>query len=315
MMADVSEFIIRSGSGEKVHAMSIKPQRPRAILQVVHGMMEHTGRYREFAGWMADQGIAVYMNDHRGHGKNLEYVPGQKIRGEHIHGYFGRAKGWERSVDTLHDLTRLAKENHPGLPLFILGHSMGSVMVQSYFRKYPQEAQGVILSGPTLQPLPLVYAGIFLTDIIRVIYGCRYRSFLLKQLSYGGYSRYFKPKRTEFDWLSSDPAVVDAYVNDPLCGFPCTTAFYSDFFGAIRENASLKKVSCNVPLLIFAGAQDPTGHFGKDPVEMAKRYSEAGLTDVEVKVWPEGRHEMLNELNKLEVWEFLLNWMQNRPVF
>ena len=311
-MSRFSELELISKDGTKIAAWSIIPENPKAALQLVHGMMEHSGRYREFASWMAERSVAVYMNDHRGHGKNLKYIPGQKVRGKEIYGHFANRNGWVKSVETLHDLTELIKRNHPGLPVFILGHSMGSVMVQSYLRKYARGLQGAILSGPMRQPRSALNAGIMLAEALRVLFGCRYRSGLLKNLSYGNYSKYFKPQRTDFDWLCSDPKVVDEYVNDPLCGFPCTAAFYSDFFRGIRENLPGNKFMEKLSLCIFAGKNDPTGHFGKDPELLAEYYKNSGCKNVVVKVWPDRRHEMLNEINKGEVWEFVQNWIAGR---
>jgi alpha-beta hydrolase superfamily lysophospholipase len=309
-MTRISEFTIGQNEKDRYYAVSVVPDHSIAVLQTVHGMMEHSGRYLEFAYWMAEKGVAVYMNDHRGHGKNLRYIPGSRPTGEDIHGHFGRRNGWEKSVQTLHDLTSKIKMDHPGLPVFILGHSMGSVLVQSYLRSYGDQVNGAVLSGPTRQEKPMLNAGIVLVDLMRILYGCQHRSNLLKNLSYGGYSKYFKPRRTDFDWLCSDTAVVDAYVRDPLCGFRCTTAFYSDFFRGIRENIRPLLNSENLPILILAGGKDPTGHFGKDPETLVSLYRLAGSQDVQMKIWPEGRHEMLNEVNKKDVWEYLLEWLK-----
>ena len=308
-MGQLHEISIPSPDGTAMRAWSVLPAKPVALLQIVHGMMEHSGRYLEFAGWLADHGIAVYLNDHRGHGKNLEYLPGQVRKGDHIHGHFADRDGWPKSVETLHDLMLLAKHDHPGLPFFILGHSMGSLMVQSFLRKHSHEIDGAILSGPLRQPGLLLRSGIALGNILRRFYGSHHRSKLLVRLGYGSYPRYFRPKRTDFDWLSTDRNVVDEYVADPLCGFPLTTAFYADLFRGLKENSASAPVRKDLPLLIFAGGKDPAGHFGKDPVEVARLYRKAGLESVDLHIWPDGRHEMLNETNKEDLWEFVLNWI------
>ncbi len=297
--------------GIDVHAWSFIPDKPVASLQLVHGMMEHSGRYLEFARWLAGKGVSVYMNDHPGHGKNLRYTPGEPVMGEMIHGHFADRDGWGKLLDITVNLTKRIKEEYPGLPVFILGHSMGSVLVQSYLRNLADRLDGAILSGPLLQPRPLLQAGILLVAFLKLVHGPRFRSDLLKNLGYGSYSKFFKPVRTEFDWLCSDEVVVDKYVDDPLCGFPCTNAFYADFFRGLRENLSGFVTQKNVPLLIFAGKQDPTGHFGRDPVKMSEFYKRCGFNDVVLRIWPNGRHEMLNEINKTEVWQFVLDWIQN----
>ena len=277
-----SRFTFTDSNSDLINAYSWQPEKPVAALQIVHGMMEHSARYEAFASYLAGKGIAVYMNDHRGHGKNLQYIPGQEVQGKEIYGHFTDHDGWAKSVETLHFLTGIIKKNHPGIPLFILGHSMGSVLARSYLNKYSREIDGAILSGTILQPPLMLHAGILLVDILRLLHGPRYRSKLLISLGYGSYSKYFKPKRTDFDWLTSDTAIVDEYVADPLCGFPCTTAFYSDFFSGIRDSdrrKNLANVRTNLPLLIFSGKYDPTGHFGKDPEKIAGTYRKMGLKD------------------------------------
>jgi alpha-beta hydrolase superfamily lysophospholipase len=311
-MSDFREFTIKVQDAE-IACWSVTPSQPGCILQVVHGMMEHSGRYVEFARWMSGKGIGVYINDHPGHGKNLNYIPGERHVGDDIHGHFGDRNGWKKCLDILHSMTLRIHEENPGIPVFILGHSMGSVLVQSYLRRFSRDVSGAILSGPFQQPGLLLNSGIALVDILSLLRGRRHRSRLLKDLGYGSYSKYFKPKRTEFDWLCSDPGVVDEYVNDPYCGFPCTIAFYSDFFRGIRENVSPAGIDPKLPMLIFAGKNDPTGHFGKDPEKIADYYRLNGVKSVDMQIWPDGRHEMLNETNKAEVWEYIRIWIQNHP--
>lgn len=295
----------------KIYKESIVPVSPKAVMQIIHGMMEHSGRYLEFANWLADLGIAVYLSDHYGHGKNLEYIPGQVTKGNQVHGHFADKDGWKNSLEALHEFNLDIRENHPGLPVFMLGHSMGSVMLQSYMQKFNEDVAGFILSGTMSQPKILINAGILLADSLKAIYGPHYRSRLLISLGYGSYSRYFKPKRTDFDWLCSDPAVVDAYVADPFCGFPSTAALYCDFFRGIRENIHPvpSESSAKGSLLIIGGENDPAGRFGKDPKRFAELYRKAGYEKVDLKLWPDGRHEMLNEVNKKEVWEYIYSWI------
>jgi alpha-beta hydrolase superfamily lysophospholipase len=307
-MGRFHEFNIPSVDGADINAWSITPDKPVAVMLLVHGMMEHSGRYREFAKWLAGKGIAVYMNDHRGHGRNLVSSPGDQAARPALFGHFADRDGWLKSVETLHDLLLLAKQNHPDLPVFILGHSMGSLLVQSFLRRYSHEVDGAILSGPLRQPGLLLLSGIGLVKVLWKLYGPHHRSKLMIQLGYGSYSKYFKPKRTGFDWLCSDPKVVDDYVADPLCGFPLTTAFYADLFRGLRENSAPAPIRKDLPLLIFAGGKDPAGHFGRDPVAVAGLCRNAGLSKVDLHIWPDGRHEMLNETNKVEVWEYLLSW-------
>lgn len=310
LMSEFIEFTLKVRDSE-IACWSVLPSRPVCIVQVVHGMMEHSGRYMEFARWISGKGIGVYINDLPGHGKNLNYIPGETPVGDDIHGHFGDRDGWNRCMTVLNSMRGRINEENPGIPVFILGHSMGSVLVQSYMRRFSHEVNGAILSGPLRQPKLLLNSGIGLVGIISLMRGRRYRSRLLKDLGYGSYSKFFLPKRTEFDWLCSDPQIVDEYVNDPYCGFPCTTAFYSDFFHGIWENMSTAVIDPGLPMLIFAGKNDPTGHFGKDPEKIADYYRRLGVKSVDIKIWPDGRHEMLNEVNKTEVWEYLQNWIHN----
>lgn len=281
-------------------------EQPVAVLQIAHGMQEHAQRYDHFAGWMNDNRVAVYANDHIGHGSSAENL-------EEI-SHFPRKDDWQRSVDILHKLTAKIHEDYPGAPVFLLGHSMGSVLTQSYMIRYGQDADGYILSGAIRQPLIMANVGLLLVKLLTLFFGPEDRSKLIIFLGYGQYNRKFRPNRTGADWLCSENKVVDDYINSPLCGIPLTNRFYQNFFyglNFIARHSNLKKIPGETPVFIIAGQQDPAGFFGKAPLKIKQLLLKYAQAKVSLKLYPESRHEILNEKNREEVYMDVLEWMSD----
>jgi len=278
----------------------------KAVVQIAHGMAEHSKRYNRFAGVLTKKGFAVYANDHRGHGKtagSLENV-----------GYFADENGWRLVVEDMHTLTQIIKKNHPGLPVFLFGHSMGSFLSRNYIFLFGKEIKGVILSGTGGNPGLLGKIGHFIAKRESRNKGKKFRSPLLKKLSFGKFNNAFKPNRTEFDWLSRDDAEVDKYVDDPYCGGDFTAGFYEDLLSginAINNTKNIKKIPKNLPVYLFSGAMDPVGNKGKGVKQVFKSYQKAGIRDVTMKLYENGRHEMLNETNREEVFKDVLTWLND----
>jgi alpha-beta hydrolase superfamily lysophospholipase len=301
----MQSFSIESEDKVQVQAYLWPAEKPVAVLQITHGMMEHARRYDHFARWMNDHHIAVYANDHIGHGLNA------KTAAELCH--FPRKDDWQRSVDIMHLLTKRIHSDHPGLPLFILGHSMGSVLVQTYMINYGRQATAYILSGLINQPKLMAQLGLILSWMLSGMFGHDHRSDLLISLGYGQYKKKFKPVSTDFDWLSSDPLCVDEYVSSPLCGIPLTNRFYQNLFHGfeyVSRRNNLKKITAGTPVYVFAGSMDPAGNSGKIPVKICGLLKNIAKAKVDLKLYPGGRHEMLNEVNREEVYKDLLNWMK-----
>ncbi len=196
--------------------------KPVAALQIVHGMAEHAWHYNDFASFLVENNIAVYANDHRGHGLTAGTFEET--------GYFADKNGWEIATDNVHQLTEIIKTENQGIPLFMIGHSMGSLLARNYISKYPNEINGLILSGTSYNPTFLLASGKAIASIQKQFSGRKHRSRLLDILSFGKFNQSFKPNRTKFDWLNRDPEQVDKYVNNDYCGFICTSQFYLDIF-------------------------------------------------------------------------------------
>jgi alpha-beta hydrolase superfamily lysophospholipase len=259
--------------------------QPRAIVQLAHGMGEHILRYRRVAEALVDVGYVVYGNDHRGHGRTA----GSPDR----LGNFGTA-GWQGLVDDLGRLSDVARKEHPGLPLVIVGHSMGSFALQSYLLDHSADLDGAVLSG---------------TTAVDVIAGALDPSQPADLTAFNGA---FEPARTPFDWLSRDPDEVDLYIADPLCGFGVDGSATGDLVGAsapLGEPARLAAIRSDLPIYLFSGSDDPLAGGGALVQLVADRYREAGVQDVTVQLYPGARHETLNETNRDEVTADLVAWL------
>ena len=282
------------------HRYSESP--PKAVVMIAHGMAEHSGRYARLAEALVAQGFEVYAHDQRGHGKTAEHG---------LFGHYADSKGWELVVNDLANLNHHMRQTHPQVPIFLLGHSMGSYIGIAYLMQHSCSLQGAILSGSNYQPLPVYQAASLITRFERWRLGPTGRSRLIDFLSFGSFNKAFKPNRTGFDWLSRDPGEVDKYVTDPLCGFVCTTQLWCDLMGGLQQITpveNLAQIDADLPLLVIGGDHDPVSQ-GKRLGDLAGALRTAGLHNVELKIYPEARHELLNESNRDEVTTYLRDWL------
>jgi alpha-beta hydrolase superfamily lysophospholipase len=266
-------------------------------------MAEHAARYARFAEALVAAGYAVYANDHRGHGKTA--ADGEL-------GWFGSSGGFRRVVQDLQQLVVYEKAQHPGLPLFLFGHSMGSFFTQAFMIESGSSLKGAILSGSAGKPSLIASAGRLVARIERSRLGAKGQSTLLGKLSFDAFNKAFAPNRTGFDWLSRDQAEVDKYVADPLCGFAVTTQLWIDVLDGtadISRPDRQAQVPKELPVLIFAGSEDPVGEKTRSLEQLIGAYQRAGLRDVTHKFYPGGRHEMLNETNRDEVTRDVVAWL------
>ena len=276
----------------------------KAIVHVSHGMAEHAARYARFAEALTDTGYAVYANDHRGHGKTAK-DPDEL-------GYFGGPGGFRRVVQDLEQLIVHEKAQHPGAPLFLFGHSMGSFFAQELMIQASSTIAGAILSGSSGKPNLLASAGRVVARVERSRLGARGRSKILNSLSFDAFNKQFAPNRTDFDWLSRDRAEVDKYVADPLCGFGVTTQLWIEVLDGTAEIARPErqaKIRKDLPVLIFAGSEDPVSERTKSLSQLLAAYQRAGLRDVKHEFYAGGRHETLNEENRDEVTRDVIAWL------
>ncbi|MDP3816748.1 alpha/beta hydrolase [Pseudomonas sp.] len=276
---------------------------PKAVLMVSHGMAEHSGRYARFAEALVAAGFELYAHDQRGHGKTAE-------RG--LLGLYAKHDGWSLVVNDLARLNHHIRQQHPHAPIFLLGHSMGSYIGQAYLMQHSCSLQGAILSGSNYQPMALYRAGLLLARFERWRQGPNGRSALLDFASFGSFNKAFKPNRTAFDWLSRDPAEVDKYVGDPLCGFRCVNQLWVDLFEGFLQITpldNLAQIDSSLPLLVIGGSRDPVSD-GKRQLDLANALRAAGNQQVQLKLYPDARHELLNESNRDEVTAYIIDWLQ-----
>ena len=277
-------------------------QPAKAVVLLAHGMAEHSLRYAKLAEHLLAHGVALYGLDQRGHGQSANNA---------ALGHYADHNGWEKVVEDIASLRQLIKQRHPTLPVILLGHSMGSYIAQAYLMKYSHHVQGAILCGSNYQSRWLYRAARILAGLERWRLGPTGRSQLINRLSFGSFNQAFKPNRTEFDWLSRDAEQVDLYVTDPLCGFVCTTQMWCDFLDGLVQISSVKaleSIRADLPVLIIGGEQDPVSA-GVRLKHLAHALSQAGLSNVSLKIYPKARHELFNESNRAEVFNDLTHWL------
>ncbi len=304
MSVTVQEWFRPASSGwGQIFSRSWVEEEPRAVLVIAHGMAEHSGRYDPFARFMAEHGFAVYMNDHAGHGRSAQ-----------IKGHFADKDGWECVVRDLHALACQAGERHPGLPVFLMGHSMGSFLSRSYIARYGQELKGCVLCG-TMGKNPAVPAGKAMASLQARIMGPRSTGKKLNQLATTGYNKRIANPVNASAWLSTDDQVCRDFEADPLSNFPFTAAGYRDLFTGLSEISSpswARRVPQELPVFLVAGDQDPVGQYGEGPRQVAEMLRAAGVRDVRLKLYPGMRHEILNENGKEEPCQDILDWLAQR---
>ena len=306
MTAQNESFTYPSADGvHTIHARRWVPQgQPRAVVQIVHGVAEHIGRYDHVARFLQEHGFAVCGEDHLGHGQTAE---------DGKYGYFAPKGGWELLVKDIRRLRELEGERYPGVPYVMLGHSMGSFLTRTYLILYPGTLDGVVLSGTGQEKGPLVAGGKALASLLCTLRGPDYVSELVYGLSLGGYGRPFRKETDTTSWLSRDRSMVEANLRDPLCTFHPTVSMFRDMLGGIQfigNPANLTRMDLDIPVYFFSGDRDPVGSMGKGVRKVEKLFREAGCRDVTVQLYPGGRHEMLNETNRQEVMENLLAWLE-----
>lgn len=305
-----TNFPFFNSSGISIFTRKWKPEASpvRGIFLIIHGISEHSGRYEYFAEALTDAGYIVYAHDQRGHGRTSENQETQGYAGE---------DGWNLLVLDVYELIEVIKKENPDLPLFILGHSMGSFILRHYMHQYSdiQGVRGFILSGTGGSSTIMLALARFLCTIIIKKNGKMVKSKFIQGLTFKNYNARCVENRTEFDWLSRDNKVVDKYIEDDFCGEICTVSFYNDFFGGIMEvqkQANITRIPKTTPIHIFSGQMDPVGQYGKMVTSLVQSYKAVGIQDITLKLYESGRHEMLNEVNQNEVIQDIIRWMNSK---
>lgn len=305
-MRDEFYFPSKDGNTE-IHTMEWKPEgEVKAVLQICHGMVEYIGRYDEFAQFLCERGYYVVGNDHLGHGKS--------VQAKSEYGFFSEKYGNACVLGDIHTLRQRIMKKYPDVPYFMLGHSMGSSLLRQYIQMYGNGLSGVILMGTVTDHMKLTLLfGKRLCRLMAVFRGWHYRSGLVDRMAMGAFNRKFKPARTRADWVTSDRERLDTYVADPLCSFMFTVnAYYNMFAGMIsmQRKEGVYMIPKGLPVLFVSGADDPVGGFGKGVRKVFEKYQRAGIQDVSLRLYTRDRHEILNETDREQVFEDLLNWLE-----
>ena len=288
----------------KLHVVVWQPDgEPKAVLQLSHGMIEFIERYEGLAQYLNEQDILVIGNDHLGHGHTAG-------RDEDL-GYFCPEHMSETVVKDLHTVTEYAKKEYPGISYFLLGHSMGSFMARRYLMTYGDELTGAILCGTGEQTSATLFAGKTAAGILGAFKGQRYRSEFIRKTSFKGYNDRFE-KRTENDWLTKDQSIVDWYNGHKFCTFGFTINGYKTLFEVltyIQKQENYNKIPKNLPIYMIAGEDDPVGNYGEGVKHIYQQYKDSGIKDISIKLYPNDRHEILNELDKETVYADVADWI------
>jgi len=294
-------------SAFRVEPAGISSRDVRGVVQIAHGMSEYARRYLPFAQFLADNGFVVVANDHLGHGKTA----GESIN----YGYFGMLRTENLLVEDMRTLHELTRELYPDAPYFMLGHSMGSFLLREYLTIYGDELSGAIIMGTGDPSSTLASFGFGLARLTEALRGEKYRSPMLRKLVMGKYNNRIKRAQSDFDWLSTDPAVVAAYNDDKATGFTFTTNGYEHMFANLvfaTSDKAIAEIPKDMPILVISGAEDPVGGYGDQVRSFTKRLEKAGVQDVTMVLYPGMRHEVLNEHDKQQVYEEILRWLEER---
>jgi len=302
------EFEFSGAGGTKIAVTSFRVKNPIAVIQIAHGMAEHRKRYYDFARYLTTLNFSVYINDHRGHGDTARLNGG-------LLGFFADENGWQLLIEDMALLSDLIKEENKDIPLVLLGHSMGSILARGYVFNYSDKIVSAVFVGTNGDSGFMPKMGMKLAESAVKKDGPRKISPKFDKLMFGGFNKKIKNSRTDFDWLCTNEANVDGYINDPDCGFICTASMYRDIIGGLlyasnkKDIASIRK---DLPILLVSGGRDPVGRNGKGIINCSKVYKRAGIEDLSVKIFEGLRHEILNETDKESVYSHISDWILSR---
>lgn len=308
-MPTFNDFYFDSSTGEnRIHVRRCVPDVPmRGVVQIIHGIAEHIERYDDFMAFLAENGFVVVGTDHLGHGKSIE-KPEQK-------GFFAAENGWDYVVRDEEILRKAMKKAYPGVPFILFGHSMGSFMARTHLIRYPGAFDAAIISGTGNQGAALVNGGHFMGSLVTAFKGAHHYSNFLNNLAFGSYNKNYANARTEFDWLTRNEEAVDKYMADPLCGFVPTCSLFRDMMTGVKFITNVKNLEAmdkDMPVYFMSGDMDPVGECGKGVQRAYDNFKKVGMKDVTMKLYKDGRHEMLNEINNKEVYGDILAWINGK---
>ncbi|MDO5448571.1 MAG: alpha/beta hydrolase [Clostridia bacterium] len=305
MSMNRTDFFFTSTVGDcEIHAARFEGMEKKAIFQITHGMAEYIDRYEDFIASLVDAGFVVYAHDHIGHGKS--------VNSEYPLGYFGQSNSaGDVFVSDCKKLTDIAKSENPGLPVFFFGHSMGSFVARKYISLHGDDLAGAVLCG-TGGPNPAAGIAIALASGFIKFKGPKAPGTVINSVAFGSYNNKTE-KRTDFDWLTKKETIVDKYIADPFCGFCFSNQGFKDMLEMlvyINSKACYNQTPANLPIFLIAGEQDPVGSYGKGVETVSNEYKK-GHSNVTLKLYPDDRHELLNELDKDTVKADVIDWCNN----
>ena len=309
-MIQKEEFYFDSRDrGSKIRAVKWVPETeyPVCIVQIVHGMAEYIDRYDEFARYLAGKNILVVGDDHLGHGKTVPEGG--------TYGYFCKEDAATVLVRDEHRLKKIMQEQYPGIMYLILGHSMGSFILRNYLFRYGSGIDGAILVGTGMTPKVSLSAGRMIAAVQKLFFGDKHEAHLINTIAFGGYNKKFSPNRTPVDWLSREKTNVDRYVSDPLCGFTFTVNGFSALFELIsncHDQEKIEKIPKRLPVFIISGDEDPVGDYGKGVEKTYQSFVNHGVANVQMKLYENDRHELLNETDRERVYGDIYRWILQR---
>ncbi|WP_028505875.1 alpha/beta hydrolase [Ruminococcus sp. FC2018] len=294
-------------SCDKVHDIAyyaVFPQTAvRGVVQIAHGMAEHFERYSGFADFLAEKGFVVCGEDHLGHGRS--------VSDDTDYGYFAQREGWQCVVKDMYKLTRMMKKSYPEVPYFIFGHSMGSFLARAFVTCYHRALDGAVFCG-TSGGQGGTEAMLTMLDIAKRIHGEKYKGEFFNKLAFGSYNNGISPRNSDFDWLSRDTANVARYCNDKRCGFTFTINGFENLIKMIWYVSNDKWYSSypkDLPTYLISGSADPVGNYGKGVLKVFNNLNLYNC-NVEMKIYKDARHELLNEINKDEVYSDVLDFFE-----
>lgn len=306
-MGEHAQFLnLPDGSRSWLYAW-LPAGQPKAVVQIVHGMAEHAGRYARFAAALNAEGYAVYAQDLPGHGRTAPSIAAL--------GHVTDTASWPGLLSAVHGVRAHVEQAHPTAPLVLFGHSMGSFIAQHHLVEHGTGLAGAVLSATSGSLGPLRAVGLALNRAQIKLFGPEHRSALTEAMTFKDFNKSFKPNRTASDWLSRDAAEVDAYVSDPYCGYRCSAALWAGLLqacGVLVNAERLARIPAALPVLLIAGSHDPVCDGGRGTHLLAAHYQQAGMADVTTLVFEQARHELLNETCREAVTSDVLDWLRER---
>lgn len=308
-MPTFKDFYFDSSDGlHKIHTQLCLPDtEPKAVVQVIHGIIEHIAPYKPYFEFLANNGFIVVGTDHLGHGLSFQ-SPEDK-------GYVADNNGWEYLVRDEEILRQAMKSQYPDLKQVAFGFSMGSFMLRTHLIRFPGGFDAAIVGGTGNQGALLVKSGLAAANLVVGIKGPHFRSKLLNDLAFGSYNKIYETQRTDFDWLSRDENTVNVYIDDPLCGYLPTCSLFRDMMSGINfltKPSNIAKMCKETPVIFMSGDMDPVGECGKGVKKAYELFKNTGMKDLSMKLYPGARHAIIAEINKDEVLQDMLDWINSK---